>query len=68
MATIELRQGGTFRARVRRDGATQLSRTFDIRHDAERWATETEAAIRGGRLREQPANLQEEGLTEGQRR
>lgn len=52
MATIEPRDGGTFRARVRRNGAPQLTRTFDTRHDAERWAAETEAAIRGGRLRE----------------
>lgn len=51
MATIEVR-GGTFRARVRRNGAPSLSRSFDTREDAMAWASATEAAVRAGRYGE----------------
>lgn len=49
MATIEQR-GATFRAKIRRQGAPALSRTFDTRADAEAWGEATEAAIRAGTL------------------
>lgn len=52
MATVELRAGGTFRARVRRQGAPDISRSFTTAADAQAWGVETEAAIRAGRLRE----------------
>jgi len=49
MATIEQR-GTTFRAKIRRQGAPALSRTFDTREDAQAWGEATEAAIRAGTL------------------
>jgi integrase len=52
VATIEQRAGGTYRARIRRNGAPDLSRSFDTRQDAVHWAAETEGAIRAGRLQE----------------
>ena len=52
MANIEPRANSTFRARIRRNGAPALSRTFSTEHDAQQWADETEAAVRGGRLHE----------------
>jgi integrase len=50
MASIEQRAGGTYRARVRRNGAPDLSRSFARREDAEIWSADTEAAIRSGTL------------------
>lgn len=52
MASIEPRANGTYRARVRRQGAPDISRTFDTEADANDWATATEAAVRAGRLKE----------------
>ncbi len=52
MATIERRTNGTYRARIRRNGAPDLSRTFNEEADALSWGAETEAAIRAGRLQE----------------
>jgi len=51
MASITQR-GTTFRARVRRNGAPDLSRSFDTRADAVLWGEETEAAVKAGRLDE----------------
>ena len=52
MASIEPRAGGTYRARVRRNGAPDISRTFNTQADAQAWAVDTEAAVRAGRLKE----------------
>lgn len=49
MATFEKRPGG-WRAQVRRKGAKSISRTFDLRKDAEAWAAEIEREIRRGNL------------------
>ena len=50
MASIEPRAAGTYRVRVRRNGAPTLTRTFDRREDAVIWGEETEAAVKAGTL------------------
>jgi len=52
MATINQLPSGAFRARVRRQGAPTLSRSFTNREDAEHWAAQTERAIATGTLAE----------------
>jgi len=47
MAYIERRPGG-WRAQVRRKGSPSISRTFDLRADAEAWAQEIERELRRG--------------------
>lgn len=47
MASIERRPGG-WRAQVRRKGSPSISRTFDLRVDAEAWAREIERELRRG--------------------
>ena len=52
MATIEKRttaEGTRYRVKVRLRGRPSLSRTFERKTDAKRWAQATEAAIREGR-------------------
>ena len=49
MATIENRSG-TYRVRIRRQGAPTLSRTFTDPVSAQTWADETERAIQTGTL------------------
>jgi integrase len=49
VAFIEKRPSG-WRAQVRRIGSKSISRTFDLRKDAEAWATEIEREIRRGNL------------------
>jgi integrase len=49
MAYIEQRKKG-WRAQVRRKGAPSLSRTFDLKTDAEAWAIEIERELRRGNI------------------
>ena len=53
MATFE-RKGKKIRVRIRRADVAPMSRTFDRRKDAERWARETEVAIDKGAHTEAP--------------
>ena len=47
MAYIERRPHG-WRAQVRRKGSSSISRTFDLRNEAEAWAQEIERELRRG--------------------
>lgn len=49
MAYLEKRPAG-WRAQVRRKGLASISRTFDLRSDAEAWAHEVERELRRGNL------------------
>ncbi len=50
MATIERRGNYQWRARIRKDGHPKLSRTFDTRADAEKWARAIEREIDTGQF------------------
>ena len=50
MAIFERRAQGQWRARVRRKGHPELSRTFTLRKDAEHWARTVELGIERGDL------------------
>lgn len=45
MGSIQIRPNGSFTAKVRRKGYPAQSRTFLTKKDAQRWVTETEAAM-----------------------
>ena len=49
MAYIEKRPGG-WRAQIRKKGAPSISRTFDLKADAEAWAAEVERELRKGNV------------------
>ena len=49
MATI-VQRGGCWQAKVRRKGAPTISRTFDLKADAEAWARETEREFQRGNI------------------
>ena len=48
MGTITKLPSGSFRVRIRRQGAPVISRTFPTRKEAERWESEQETAISHG--------------------
>ncbi|KVM61736.1 integrase [Burkholderia ubonensis] len=50
MGTIQVRDNGTFTAKVRKAGYPAQSATFPTRKEAERWITDTEATINAGRF------------------
>ncbi|MGC9162966.1 MAG: site-specific integrase, partial [Thiomonas sp.] len=49
MAYFE-RRGNGWRAQVRRKGMPTISRTFDLKADAEAWAREIEREVQRGNL------------------
>lgn len=59
MATINKRLGPkgrtVFQATIRVRGYRSVTKTFDLKGDARRWATETEAAMRAGRWKDTAA-------------
>ena len=50
MATFVQRSNGVWQARIRRKGAPPVSRTFDLKADAETWAREIERAHQRGNV------------------
>lgn len=50
MATFVQRPNGVWQARIRRKGAPNLSRTFDLKADAETWAREIEREHQRGNV------------------
>jgi len=62
MASIQKR-GGVFRVRINRKGYSTLSKTFTTRHEALKWARNTETRIDEGRIK--PAGAQAIRTVEG---